>query len=313
MLARTADSLYWIGRYTERAGNIARGMQAAVRMAGLSGVLHGDRDEWRNLLVSAGAEHGFRTTGRQVTSEAVIGWLALDAGNPSSIANCIDCARSNGRAVRTALTQDMWEALNDTWRELRARRPTATDQDRLAAFLDWVNTRTLLFNGAAADTMLRNEGWLFIHLGVMLERADNTARLLDAKHHVLSGPAAEGAVAYAEWQGLLRSVSALRAFQWVYHARLNPAQVTEMLLFRKELPRSLVSCHARVLHALERVAEATGGRRGEPQRIAAEINDALAKGRVEEILARGLHDWLTAHIDRNIELGSTIQKLYLSG
>jgi uncharacterized alpha-E superfamily protein len=312
MLSRTADSLFWMGRYTERAGNIARGMQVALRMAGLAGSLGGTHDEWRSLLVSTGAEHGFSAAGRTVAPEAVIGWLALDPENSSSIASCIEAARRNGRAVRTALTVDMWEALNDTWRDMRVRAATATDEDVLPGFLDWVRARTLLFNGAAADTMMLNEGWLFVHLGVMLERADNTARLLDAKHPALSDPDEKGAAAYAQWQALLRSVSALRAFQWMYHTRLQPKLVAEMLIFRPELPRSLVSCHARVLHALERVAEATGGRRGDPQRIAAEISDALAKGRIEDVMARGLHDWLTAQIDRNIELGNAVQELYLS-
>lgn len=313
MLSRTADSLFWMGRYTERAGNIARGMQVALRMAGLTGSLGGAQDEWRSLLVSAGAEPGFRATGRAVTAEAVIRWLALDAENPSSIANCIEASRRNGRAVRTALTVDMWEALNDTWREMRARAGSAAEPDALPGFLDWVRARTLLFNGAAADTMLRNEGWLFVHLGVMLERADNSARLLDAKHPALSGPRTDGAVAYAEWQALLRSVSALRAFQWVYHARLQPDLVAELLLFRQELPRSLVSCHGRLRSALDSIAEATGGRRGEPQRIAAEIHDRLTQGRIEDVMAHGLHDWLTAQIDRNIELGNAIQALYLNG
>jgi uncharacterized alpha-E superfamily protein len=313
MLSRTADSLYWVGRYVERAGNIARGMQVALRMSGLAGSLGGTHDEWRNLLVAAGAEHGFRATGRAVTPGEVIRWLAVDAENFSSIANCIEAARGNGRAVRTALTVDMWEVLNDTWREMRARAGSAADADALPGFLDWVRGRAMLFNGAAADTMLRTEGWLFVHLGVMLERADNTARLMDAKHRALSGPAAESAVAYAEWQALLRSVSALRSYQWVYHTRLQPALIAELLLFRPEFPRSLVGCHRRVLHALEGIAELTGGRRGDAQRIAAEINDALAKGRVEDVLARGLHDWLTAQIDRNIELGGAIQGLYLSG
>jgi uncharacterized alpha-E superfamily protein len=313
MLSRTADSLFWMGRYTERAGNIARGMQVALRMAGLAGSLGGSHDEWNALLVAAGAEPGFRATGRAVTPDAVIGWLALDPDNASSIANCIEAARRNGRAVRTALTQDMWEALNDTWREMRGRAPSATQADALPGFLDWVRGRTLLFNGAAADTMLRDEGWLFVHLGVMLERADNTARLLDAKHGALSGPGSDGAVAYAEWQALLRSVSALRAFQWVYHTRLQPQLVAELLLFRRELPRSLVSCHGRVLNALEAIAAATGGRRGDAQRIAAEIHDRLVKGRIEDVMAGGLHAWLTAQIDRNVELGNAIQALYLDG
>jgi len=143
--------------------------------------------------------------------------------------------------------------------------------------------------------------------------ADNTARLLDAKHQALSGPASEGAVAYADWQAVLRSVSALRAFQWLYHQRLEPKPVAELMLFRKEMPRSLIACHTRVLHALDGIAEATNGRRGAPQRIAAEIQDTLTKGRIEEVMARRLHDGLTAQIDRNVELGSAIQELYLTG
>lgn len=313
MLSRTAESLYWMGRYTERAGNIARGMQVALRMASLAGSLSGTREEWAHLLVAAGAEPGFRATGRAVTPEAVIRWLALDQDNHSSIASCIEAARRNGRAVRTALTVDMWEALNDTWREMRDRAGSAAEEDALPGFLDWVRARTLLFNGAAADTMLRDEGWLFVHLGVMLERADNTARLLDAKHRALSGPDSEGALAYAEWQALLRSVSALRAFQWVYHARLQAPLVAELLLFRQELPRSLVSCHGRVRHALEGIAEATGGRRGRPQELSAAIHDELSAGRIEAVMAGGLHAWLTAQIDRNIALGQEIHALYLSG
>lgn len=313
MLSRTADSLFWMGRNVERAGNLARGMQVALRMSGLAGSLGGGQDEWRQLLVAAGAEPGFRATSRDVTAETVIQWLALDADNASSIANCIEAARRNGRAVRTALSQDMWEALNDTWREARSLTPTATREDRLPGFLDWVRARTLLFNGAAADTMLRDDRWLFVHLGVMLERADNTARLLDAKHRALSGPGSEGAVAYAEWQALLRSVSALRAYQWVYHTRLQPALVADLLIFRIEMPRSLLACHARVAQALDRIAEACGGRRGAAQAIAGDMHAALRAGKVDTILAEGLHEWLTAQIDRNIELGNAIQELYLSG
>jgi uncharacterized alpha-E superfamily protein len=311
MLSRTADSLYWMGRYTERAGNLARGMQVALRMAGLGHSLRGDVDEWHSLLVAAGAEPGFRATGRAATAEAVVHWLALDTDNPSSIAACIEQARRNGRAVRTALTVDMWEALNDTWREMRAQAATATDADRLPAFLDWVRSRTMLFNGAAADTMLRNDGWRFVHLGVMLERADNTARLLDAKHTALSGPGSEGTSAYAQWQALLRSVSALRAYQWVYHTRMQPKLVADLLIYRQELPRSLLSCHRRVEQVLDRIAEANGGGRGECHRLAGEIHASLRYGRIEETLESGLHAFLTRKIERNAELGQRIGEFYL--
>ncbi|WP_439595264.1 alpha-E domain-containing protein [Falsiroseomonas sp.] len=311
MLSRTADSLYWMGRYTERAGNLARGMQVALRMAGLGESLGDTGDEWRSLLVATGAEPGFLAEHSEVTPEAVIRWLAVDPKNPSSIANCVEAARSNGRAVRTALTVDMWEALNDTWREMRLLAATATDADRLPAFLDWVRARTLLFNGAAADTMLRDDGWRFVHLGVMLERADNTARLLDAKHTALDGPESEGAVAYAQWQALLRSVSALRSYQWVYHTRLQPRLVADLLILRPELPRSLLACHRRVEQVLDRISESSGGRRGECHRLASEAHARLRDARIEDILAGGLHDFLTRMIDRNLDLGREIADFYL--
>jgi uncharacterized alpha-E superfamily protein len=312
MLSRTADSLYWMGRYMERAGNLARGMQVAQRMAGMGQALKGEGDEWQSLLVAAGAEPSFRAAEQPATTEAITRWLAVSPGNPSSIVSCIESARRNGRAVRTALTVDMWEALNDTWRELRAQAPGAAEDDRLPAFLDWVRTRTLLFNGAAVDTMLRNDGWRFVHLGTMLERADNTARLLDAKHRALSGPGSEGASAYAQWQALLRCVSALRAYNWVYHARLQPRLVADLLIYREELPRSLISCLGRVAHELERIAAANGGADHECHRLAGRMLAELRFGRIEETLEDGLHAFLTRLIDHNAELGALIAEAYLT-
>ncbi len=311
MLSRTADSLFWMGRYTERAGNIARGMQVALRMAGLAGSLGGAHDEWHSLLVAAGAEHGFRTTGRAVTPEAVVTWLALDPANPSSIANCIEAARGNGRAVRTALTVDMWEAVNETWSEARRLTAASFAPDNLPAFLDWVKSRTILFNGAYADTMLRDEAWRFVRLGTTLERADNTARVLDVHHHALADAEEDGAVAYLQWQAILRSVSALRAYHHVFHARLEPRRIAELLILRPELPRSMVACYARIEETLDGLAASHGGRRGECHRLAGETHARLRFGRIEDIMAGGLHAFLTATIDRNIELGRQIQDFYL--
>lgn len=318
MLSRTADSLFWMGRYSERAGNLARGMQAALRMTGLASSLSDGSDEWRSLLVATGNEPGFRAryAEAEATPEAVAHWLALDPDNPSSIVSCLEAARRNGRAVRTALTTDMWEALNDTWLELRRQDSAALyGGARLANFLDWVRARTLQFNGAAVDTMLRNDGWSFVHLGTMLERADNTARLVDAKHEALTADAETGgAVAYAQWQAVLRSVSALRSYQWVYHTRLHPRLVAELLILRPELPRSMLACYLRVEAVLERIAAANGGRRGGCHDLAAELHASLRTARIEDILdgPGGLHGFLTATIDRNLELGQEIAVAYLN-
>ena len=319
MLSRTADSLFWLGRYTERAGNVARGLQVATRMASLSLPLGGPGDEWRSLLISTGCEDAFDEVhpgplDPAALQDAALHYLTWDTANPASIVSCIEAARRNGRAVRTALTVDMWEALNDTWIELRRLAAEVGTGDRLPGTLDWVRHRTLLFNGAASDTMLRDDAWRFLHLGTMLERADHTARLLDVKHNLLTPlPAgADGAVDYVQWQAILRSVSALRSFQWVYRSRLEPKLIAELLILRPELPRSLVACYRRADRVLEEIAVSNGNRRGEPHRLIGELHAHLRYGRIQAILDRGLPEFLTETIDRNVELGRQIGAYYLN-
>lgn len=317
MLSRTADSLFWLGRYSERAGNVARGLGATLRMALLAHPVSRADSEWRALIIATGCEPGFRAlvgeTSQPGLQDEAVRWLTLDPANPSGIAACVEAARRNGRTVRTALTVDMWEAINDTWIEFRRLDSSAIRGDRLPGFLDWVRSRTLLFNGAAADTMLRDDAWRFCHLGTILERADNTARLLDVRHGAFAPDAAADAACYAQWQAVLRSVSALRAFQHVYHARLDPARVAELLILRPELPRSLLACYRRVESTLDVIAAANGGQRGECHRMAGAMHARLRYGRIESILEGGLHDFLTGIIDQNIALGQEIAQMYLTG
>jgi uncharacterized alpha-E superfamily protein len=306
MLSRTAESLFWLGRYSERAGNVARGLSATHRMASLAAASGGAADEWRALIVATGSAPGFDAKHAVSTPEAAICWLTFDADNPSGIAGCIEAARRNARSVRTALTADMWAAINDTWSELRRMPADAARGDRMPGFLEWVGARTLLFNGAAADTMLRDDAWLFVRLGTMLERADNTARLLDARHAAF----APGGGDASQWQAALRAVSALRAYQHVFRTRLNPRLTAELLILRPELPRSMRACTAQVDRILEQIGAATG-RRGEAQRLAGEQHAALRFGRIEDILAGGLHGFLTRAIDRNLDIGREIAATYL--
>jgi len=310
MLSRTADSLFWLGRYTERAGNVARGLAVASHMAALSARLGSEGEEWRSLLDASGGEAGFYRKYPAPTQDAVVHWLVYDPGNPSGIIPCIEAARRNARTVRTALTVDMWEALNDTWNRLRDLAPEATEGGNLPEFLGWVRERVTLFNGAAHDTMLRDEAWRFVQLGTMLERADNTARLLDVKHHLLA-PAADGTVDYMQWQAILRSVSALRSYQWIYRDRLEPRRIAELMILRPELPRSLMACHAQVAETLDAIATGQGGRRGECHRMAGELQARLRFGRIDAILAAGLHAFLTDMIIRAADLGTEIERFYI--
>jgi uncharacterized alpha-E superfamily protein len=205
----------------------------------------------------------------------------------------------------------MWEAVNDTWSEARRATAATFAPDNLPAFLDWMKSRTVLFNGAYADTMLRDEAWRFVRLGTMIERADNTARVLDVHHHALAGVEADGAVAYVQWQAILRSVAALRAYHWVYHARLEPRRIAELLILRPELPRSMVACYARIEETLDGLAAAHGGKRGECHRLAGEVHARVKFARIEEVIEGGLHAFLTSKINRNIDLGREIAAFYL--
>ncbi len=310
MLSRTAETLFWLARYMERAGNIARGLEVAARMASVAGDEAAEADVWQRLLVAAGCEAGFFAQKWAAKQDAVVRWLVFDESNPSAIASCLAAARRNARSVRTALTVAMWDSLNDTWNELKGLPRDATEGEKLPGFLEWVRERVLLFNGAAYDTMLRDEAWRFVHLGTMLERADCTARLLDVRHEILE-PGADGAVAHAQWQALLRSVSAGRAYQWVYRERLKPARIAELLILRPELPRSLMACHSEVTKTLEAIAIGQGGRRGECHRLAGELQARLLYGRIEGILDSGLHEFLTNMIESTAVLGGRIEEFYI--
>jgi uncharacterized alpha-E superfamily protein len=313
MLSRTADGLFWLARYMERAENVARIVSAGTRMAGLTRAAQGPGDEWRSMLIATGCEPAFQSHHPEVVPADVIEFLVRDPNNPSSIVSCFETARANARAVRTALTADMWDALNDTWLELRTRAPGPLTAERLPAFLDWVKQRSFLFSGAYGSTMLRNDAYWFTRLGTFLERADATARILDVKYHVLlQADAVGGEVDYHHWQSILRAVSGLRAYHWVFHERLRPWLVAELLILRPEMPRSLLACCTEMTDALDRLAEAHGGRRAECHRRAGALQAQLRYGRIDTIYQSGLHEFLTDFIDQITLLGQDIDVCYLA-
>ena len=313
MLSRTADSLYWLARHMERAENVARIVMVGYRMSSMARSLDNPGNEWHSTLLAAGCEPAFFAKHKEATAPLVIDYLVRDPDNPSSIFSCLETARRNARAVRTALTVDMWDALNETWYQARTSARFAGPPANLPELLEWVKERSLLFNGAYSNTMLRNDAYYFTRLGTFIERADNTARILDVKYHVLL-PRHEGvggALDYYHWQAILRSVSALRSYHWVYHDRLKPWLVAEFLILRPEMPRSLLACYEQIIRTLELLAEAYGGKRGECHRIAGELHARLRFGRIQDIFQSGLHEFLTEFIDRSVTLGSAISTLYL--
>ena len=313
MLSRTADSLYWLARYVERAENVARIVAVANRMASVARSLGGVGNEWLSTLIATGCEPGYFAKYSEATGADVIDYLVRDADNGSSIVSCLETARRNARAVRTALTADMWDALNETWVGLKDRSASSKGVE-VMDFLEWVRERSQLFNGAYASTMLRNDAYYFTRLGTFLERADSTARILDVKYYVLlpQDEGVGGLLDYYQWQSILRSVSGLRSYHWIYHQRLQPWLIAEFLILRPEMPRSLLSCCDQITRHLDLLAEAYGGKRGECHRLAGEMHATLRYGRIESIFQSGLHEFLTDFIDRCALLGGEISGHYLT-
>ena len=314
MLSRTAENLFWLARYVERAEYIARTIDATLRVTALPAAYIGKTNEWESALLTAGASRSFYDTYAEANEHNVVEYLSFNPANPSSIRNCIEQARLNSRAVRTALTVDMWSALNETWMRVREKLSPSLEGEQLAESLEWIKERSQLFSGAYNSTMLRNDAYFFTRLGTFLERADNTARILDVKYHVLlpQDEGVGGAMDYYQWQAILRSVSALRGYHWVYQDRLKPWLVAELLILRPEMPRSLLSCYQQIMEYLDLLAQAYGGKRGECHRFAGELYARLRYGRIQDIFQAGLHEFLTEFIERSTRLGDAIGKLYLT-
>lgn len=310
MLSRTADSLYWTGRYIERADFLARILEATLRLAAIPTRGDGDAETvWASALASAGAP---KALGRSPTEKSVREFLAFSTLNSSSITSCITRARTNARSVRTALTVELWEAINGAWNGL-AEQGQPTRRDDFVHFLEWVKTVTLSVEGATSRTMLRGDAYYFLRLGAAIERADNTARLLDVKYHLLlpEGERVGGQLDYFQWTTLLREVSALTAYRWVYRDSVKPWLVADLLVLNRQMPRSLASCQASIVRYLERLSS-DYGRRGPAQRLAQERMRAFDGANIDAIFQSGLHEYIQSFLYENGRLGQAITDQYLS-
>ncbi|HKH81144.1 MAG TPA: alpha-E domain-containing protein [Methylovirgula sp.] len=315
MLSRTADNLYWLARYMERADFLARTIDATRRLAAVPTSKSGPGTEWESALEASGAAEGFRET-RAVAEEAsVVEYLMFSTDNPSSICNCIEKARTNGRAVRTALTVEMWDAINGAWIELKRfvmGNARGYDREQSARFLEFVKKASLDYDGAAHRSMLRNDAYWFSRLGLYIERADNTARILDVKYNILlpETEAVGGSVDYFQWAAILRAVSALTAYHWVYRESLKPWLIADLLILRPEMPRSLIACYENIVRFLDSIGKAYG-HKGAAQRHAHHVLARLMASTTKEIFQSGLHEFITAFVEDNTRLGTMICEQYL--
>ena len=314
MLSRTADHLFWMSRYTERAENTARMLNVHHETSLLPQSAAVSQYGWRGVLSLSELLPAYTERQGEVSPRGVMRFMVLDEENPSSILACLKAARENARAVRGTLTTEVWETLNQTWLEMSRLARSGDFEEDPAEFFEWVKFRSHLSRGVTLGTMLQDEAFHFLRLGTFLERADNTARLLDVKFHAVEseffGTASEKDLEYDfyHWAAILRSVSAFEIYRKVYRDVIVPERVAELLMLREDMPRALHHCMSEVLTNLRLVGAEP---QGETMRHAGRLRADLRYGHIDEILATGLHAFLTQFLDRVNQLGGHVSRDFL--
>ncbi len=311
MLGRTARGLFWMFRYLERAENTTRLLEAGWRIA-LTRAGQG-ANEWESVLTTAGQRAGYTALHGQAAAQPVINYLLRSPDNPSSVLNCVSNARTNARMVRTALSSEVWEAVNECWMAVKQALARPVTDKTLADVLSTIRTTTAVVRGALHGTMLRNEIYNFCRLGTFIERADNTARILDVKYYVLLPTAAfvGTAVDNTQWETILRSVSAERAYSWLNGGEVSAAGIADFLILDRRMPRSIAHCLMKVQENLDHML-AQDPRLPDPRLPCQDRADALVARvtarDISTIFDEGLHEFLDATITDTAALAATIER-----
>ncbi len=314
MLSRTADHLFWMSRYTERAENTARMLDVNYQTSLLPQSEAVAQLGWQGLLSISELLTSYKEHYGDIQARDVMDFMVKDESNPSSIVSCLGAARENARAVRGTLTTEVWETQNTTWLEVKRMLKSGEFEQDPAQFFEWVKFRSHLSRGVTVGTMLMDEALHFMRLGTFLERADNTARLVDVKFHAVQsdffGNASEKDQEYDfyHWSAILRSVSGFEVYRKVYRDVIKPERVAELLILRADMPRSLHASLSEVVSNLSLVASDPAS---ETLRRAGKLRAELQYGRIDEILATGLHAYLTQFLDRVNDLGAHISREFL--
>jgi uncharacterized alpha-E superfamily protein len=314
MLSRTADHLYWMSRYTERAENTARMLDVNYQTSLLPQSTAVAQVGWQGLLSISELTQAYQNIHGEVLPARVMEFMVKDESNPSSIISCLKGARENARAVRGTLTTEVWETQNQTWLELNRRLKAGDFERDPGQFFEWVKYRSHLSRGVTVGTMLIDDSLRFMRLGTFLERADNTARLVDVKFHAVQSDFFGAANAkdqeydFYHWSAILRSVSGFEIYRKVYRDVISPERVAELLILRADMPRSVHASMNEVVANLEVLANEQSV---ETTRRAGKLRAELQYGVISEILANGLHAFLTQFLDRVNDLGMGISRDFL--
>ena len=311
MLSRTADHLYWMSRYTERAENTARMLDVNWQMSLMPQSEQAATATWRAMLEISELTSAFDQKHKEVTPASVLAYMTQDMDNPSSIMSCLRAARENARAVRGAMTTDLWETVNTTW--LDAQRQVSQGVLKIAPmdFFEWVKLRSNQSRGVHIGTMMRDEAFHFITLGIFIERADNVARLLDVKFLAASQYMDENLEHVADfyyWAAILRSLSAFENYRAMYRNAITPERVADLMILSRRNPRSLVACLEQIVELLTRVRNATSGRTEHDARA---MLAGLRDVDIEEIFEQGMHEFLGRFLGQINQLALDISEHFL--
>ncbi|KAA2314747.1 alpha-E domain-containing protein [Pseudooceanicola sediminis] len=309
MLGRTAGGLFWMFRYLERSENTARLLETGFRIA-LTGAQDSDDSEWESIVSTAGVRPAYVAKFDDDFDQAtVINYLLRDRDNPSSVMSCIEAARSNARMVRTALSSEVWEAVNEAWMTLKDQMKRPVSMKNLAEVLTSIRQHSSLVRGALHGTMLRNDIFDFARLGTYIERADNTSRILDIKYYVLLPSAAYvgSSMDNAQWETILRSVSAFRSFRWLNEGEVTPMAIADFMILDKRMPRSLAFCHSKIVGNLSYL-----NHDADPElpclTQASQIHARLSGRDIDSVFDEGLHEFLKSAIADTGRLAAQIQE-----
>ncbi|MEM1039569.1 MAG: alpha-E domain-containing protein [Pseudomonadota bacterium] len=308
MLGKTAGGLFWMFRYLERSENTARLIDTGLRMALTRS---SGEDEWNSIITTAGVRPAFDEVHDEASMANVVDFLLRDRSNPSSVVCILEAARFNARLVRTAITPEVWEATNECWMSVMdvLKRPVSAKD--LPAVLGAIRQQSALVRGALHGTMLRNDIYNFCRMGTFVERADNTARILDVKYYTLlpSAGAVGSRLDNAQWETILRSVSAHRSFRWLDEQEMSPRAIANFVIFDERLPRSLRFCWQKVTENLSYLDRTYGSRR-DCYDQARELTEDLQRLSIDDVFETGLHEFLDGFITDNIHLASQIERCY---
>lgn len=314
MLSRTADHLFWLSRYTERAENTARMLDVNYQTGLLPQSEQATRAGWQGMLSISELLPTYHAHRADFRATDVMDFMVRDERNPSSIISCVSAARENARAVRGTLTTEVWETHNQTWLELKRMLKAGEFERDPAQFFEWVKFRSHLSRGVTVGTMLMDEALHFMRLGTFLERADNTARLVDVKFHAAESDLHRADVErdtehdFYHWSAVLRSVSGFEVYRKVYRDVIRPERVAELLILRPDMPRSL---HASLNEVVANLMLVSSNPNSETLRRAGKLRADLQFGRIDELLSTGLHAYLTQFLDRINDLGGVISREFL--